>query len=137
VSELDFKNYLNVAHYNKATAKMAKIQGHRDFDFLVLTKNGVLVAEMKSIGLTDEVVADDVLKDRVSKAVKQLDKGVTAAMTAMSDVEPGVAVTASLFLPYITSQQLQRVLQQDAKLLQVSITQQHKSPLHCTKSLSL
>jgi hypothetical protein len=121
VSELDFKNYLNVSHYNKATAKMVKIKGQGGFDFIFLSKNhGILVIEMKSIGLTDEVVDDDVLKDRVSKAFKQLDKGVTAARTAISDVAPGVAVRASLFLPYISSQQLQRLLTNDAKLLQVS-----------------
>jgi propanediol dehydratase small subunit len=120
VSELNFKNYLNVSHYNKATAKMAKIKGHGDFDFLVFTKNGVVVAEMKSIGLMDDVTADEVLKDRVSKAFKQLDKGVTVAMTANSDVAPGVPVRASLFLPYVSSQQLQHVLQQDVKLIQVS-----------------
>jgi hypothetical protein len=44
VSELDFKNYLNVSHYNKATAKMAKIKAQGDFDFLIPTKNyGILV----------------------------------------------------------------------------------------------
>jgi hypothetical protein len=47
VSELDFKHYLNVPHYNKATAKMPKIKGQGDFDFLLPTKNyGILVAEM-------------------------------------------------------------------------------------------
>jgi hypothetical protein len=128
VSELDFKNYLNVSHYNKATAKMPKIKGQGDFDFLLATKNyGILVAEMKSIGLNMkglkvEAISDDVLKDRVSKAFKQLDKGVTAAMTAISDVAPNVPVRASLFLPYVSSQQLQRVLQQDVKLLQVGGT---------------
>jgi hypothetical protein len=60
-----------------------------------------------------------VLKISVAKAFKQLDKEVTAARTAISDVAPGVPVKASLFLPYVSGQQLQRVLQQDVKLLQV------------------
>jgi hypothetical protein len=124
VSELDFKNYLNVSYYNKATAKMPKIKDQGDFDFIVLSKHGVLVVEMKSVGLNlknmkIDVIADDVVKDRVSKAFKQLEKGVTAAKTAISDVAPDVPVRASLFLPYVSSQQLQRVLQQDPKLLQV------------------
>jgi hypothetical protein len=45
---------------------------------------------MKSIGLNMKdlkinVISDDALKDRVSKAFKQLDKGVAAAKTAISD----------------------------------------------------
>jgi hypothetical protein len=126
VSELDFKNYLNVSHYNKATAKMTKIKGQGDFDFLLPTKNfGILVAEMKSVGLNMkdlivEMISDELLSERVSKAFKQLDKGATAAMTAISDVAPDVPVRASLILPYISSQQLQQVLLQHVKLLQVS-----------------
>jgi hypothetical protein len=124
VSGLNFKNYLNVALYNKVTAHMTKLkeQGQGDFDFIIIAKGcGILVIEMKSIGLTDDMVDDEMLKERLSKALKQLSKGVPAAIKAISDVASDVPVRARLCFPYISSQQLHRVLINDVKLLEVNL----------------
>jgi len=131
VTELDFKDYLNVAEYNKATAKLPKKKVHGDYDILIINKNyGILVGELKSIGRTDKKVDDDLLRDRVKKAVQQLEKGKEKVTHDLSDLVPyrvydlvthvlSDLVRTCLFLPYISSQQLQRILEQDQLLFKV------------------
>jgi hypothetical protein len=144
VSELDFKDYLNKSQYNKVTATLprpatmepgqrAKGLHKGDFDLLLFCKNlGVLVGELKSVGRGCEGGAtDEVVRQRVREALAQVDKEAAMVRHPLSDVAPDVVIKTTLFLPYVTSQQLLRVLAADGPLTKV----QHslESCLNCVR----
>ncbi|XP_070207916.1 uncharacterized protein [Littorina saxatilis] len=129
VSELNFKDYLNKPFYAKQTGKLPKPANlpkeHRhhgkqgDFDILVIhRKHGILVGEIKSVGKTEASRADTEVVKVIDKAVKQLDKCEVHARHMVSDIAPGLTVRKTLFLPYVSRAQLQRILddENNAKL---------------------
>ncbi|XP_070206589.1 uncharacterized protein [Littorina saxatilis] len=131
VSELNFKDYLNKPFYAKQTSKLPKpanlpkeLRHHGkqgDFDILVIhRKHGILVGEMKSVGKTEASRADTEVIKVIDKAVKQLDKYEVHARHMVSDITPSLTVRKTLFLPYVSRAQLQRILddENNAKLQQ-------------------
>nr|KAG5694150.1 hypothetical protein BaRGS_001477 [Batillaria attramentaria] len=124
ISSLDFAHYLN--KLDAAHAAQFPLPGdlpstHRrgDFDVIILHQQyGVLLGEIKSVGLHDNNPTDKTVAERVSKAVKQLDKCEKVVNHVTSDVAPGVSVRKTLILPYISRTQLQHVLDGDSQLAQ-------------------
>ncbi|KAK7106667.1 uncharacterized protein [Littorina saxatilis] len=121
VSELNFKDYLNKPFYAKHTGKLPKpanlpkeLRHHGkqgDFDILVIHRQyGILIGEIKSVGKTKASQADTEVVKVIDKAVKQLDKCEVHARHMVSDIAPGLTVRKTLFLPYVSQAQLQRIL---------------------------
>ncbi|XP_070203700.1 uncharacterized protein [Littorina saxatilis] len=121
VSELNFKHYLNKPLYAKQTGKLPKPgnlpKEHRrhgtqgDFDILVIHRQyGILVGEMKSVGKTEASRADTEVVKKVADGVKQLAKSEVHVRHMVSDIAPDLIVRKALFLPYVSSAQLQRIL---------------------------
>ena len=131
LSELNFKDYLNKPFYAKATAKLPKpanlpkqdrhLGKQGDFDVLLIhRKHGILVGEVKSVGRSEAGRADGDVARVLDKAVKQLDKCEAVVRHLLSDIAPRVSVRKTLFLPYVSSGQLRRLLSATPKLKKVS-----------------
>ncbi|KAK7094190.1 uncharacterized protein [Littorina saxatilis] len=131
VSELNFKDYLNQPDYAKLTGKLPKpanlpkeqrhLGKQGDFDILVIhRKHGILVGEIKSVGRTEASRADSEVVKKIKDGVKHLDKCEVQARHMVSDIAPGLTVRKTLFLPYVSRAQLQRILddENNAKLQQ-------------------
>nr|KAG5688819.1 hypothetical protein BaRGS_017051 [Batillaria attramentaria] len=124
MSSLDFTDYLNKLDATHAAqfplpGDLPATQREGDFDVIVIhRKYGVLLGEIKSVGIHGNNPTDKAVADKVSKAVKQLDKCERVVNHVMSDVAPGVSVRKTLILPYISRTQLQHVLDGDSQLAQ-------------------
>ena len=125
LSQLDYAHYLDKPSYAEAAAHLPRPTDlprqyrEGDFDLLVLHRYyGVLIGELKSVGITRPATDADVTK-RVGKAISQLDKAETVVRHIVSDVAPGLTVRKTLILPYVTATQLQRVLAANQHLEQV------------------
>nr|KAG5692923.1 hypothetical protein BaRGS_031427 [Batillaria attramentaria] len=124
MSSLDFTHYLNKLDATHAAqfplpGDLPSTQREGDFDVIVIHREyGVLLGEIKSVGIHDNNPTDKAVADKVTKAVKQLDKCEKVVNRVMSDVAPGVSVRKTLILPYISRTQLQHVLDGDSQLAQ-------------------
>ncbi|XP_070207989.1 uncharacterized protein [Littorina saxatilis] len=127
LSELNFKDYLNKPFYAKQTSKLpkpgnipAKDRHHGkqgDFDVLLIHRQyGILVGEVKSVGKTRASQVDVEVIRVLQKAVKQLDKCEVHARHMVSDIASELTVRKTLFLPYVSSSQLRRVLSASEQL---------------------
>ncbi|XP_070207914.1 uncharacterized protein [Littorina saxatilis] len=134
LSQLSFGNYLNQPAYAAATAQLPRpsqldtkktkySDGEADF-VLIHRQHGILIGELKSVGKSQacsqnpQPPADADVAKRVTKAVKQLDRSETVVRHLVSDVSPGLTVRKALFLPYVSTEQLERVLDNDPQLKQ-------------------
>nr|KAG5692897.1 hypothetical protein BaRGS_031401 [Batillaria attramentaria] len=124
MSSLDFTDYLNKLDATHAAqfplpGDLPATQREGDFDVIVIHREyGVLLGEIKSVGIHGNNPTDKAVADKVTKAVKQLDKCEKVVNHVMSDVAPGVSVRKTLILPYISRTQLQHVLDGDSQLAQ-------------------
>ncbi|XP_070202836.1 uncharacterized protein [Littorina saxatilis] len=130
LSRLQFGSYLNEPAYAAAAKQLPRPKDlaqdrQGDFDFLLIHRqHGILIGELKSVGKTkgasNETVppADLVLAQKVKQAVKQLDKSERVVRHLVSDIGPVMTVKKTLFLPYISCDQLERVLDNDEQLEQ-------------------
>nr|KAG5692904.1 hypothetical protein BaRGS_031408 [Batillaria attramentaria] len=124
MSSLDFTHYLNKLDATHAAqfplpGDLPSTQREGDFDVIVIHREyGVLLGEIKSVGIHGNNPTDKAVADRVTKAVKQLDKCEQVVNHVMSDVARGVSVRKTLILPYISRTQLQHVLDGDSQLAQ-------------------
>ncbi|KAK7088785.1 uncharacterized protein [Littorina saxatilis] len=129
VSELNFKHYLNKKVHQSTTKTLPKpatlpdtardhgVQG--DFDILVIHRHhGILVGEMKSVGWNEASVSDKKVTKVLFKAMEQLDKCEVHARHMVSDVAPGLTVRKALILPYVSGDQLRKVLESNEELQQ-------------------
>nr|KAG5692898.1 hypothetical protein BaRGS_031402 [Batillaria attramentaria] len=136
MSSLDFTDYLNKLDATHAAqfplpGDLPSTQREGDFDVIVIhRKYGVLLGEIKSVGIHDNNPTDKAVADKVTKAVKQLDKCEQVVNHVMSDVAPGVSVRKTLILPYISRTQLQHVLDGDSQLAQADPTTQAAAAVH-------
>ncbi|KAK7106592.1 hypothetical protein V1264_017826 [Littorina saxatilis] len=131
LSQLQFGSYLNEPAYAAAAKQLPRPRDlaqdrQGDFDFLMIHRqHGILIGELKSVGKKKGVSnethppADPFLAKKVKQAVKQLDKSERVVRHLVSDIGPGMTVKKTLFLPYISSAQLERVLDNDEQLEQV------------------
>ncbi|XP_070203326.1 uncharacterized protein [Littorina saxatilis] len=131
LSQLQFGSYLNEPAYAAAAKQLPRPKDSAqdrqgDFDFLLIHRqHGILIGELKSVGKTKgasnetQPPADPFLAKKVQQAVKQLDKSERVVRHLMSDIGPGRTVKKTIFLPYISSAQLERVLDNDEQLKQV------------------
>ena len=137
MSQLSFGDYLNEPSYAAAVkaSQLPKLPRPSDlgtkykagdFDILLIHRRyGILVGELKSVGVNQPgasktpAQADDDVAKRVGRAVKQLDKSEAVVKHLVSDIAPGQTVRKTLFLPYVSSTQLQQVLSADPQLEQV------------------
>ncbi|KAK7089592.1 hypothetical protein V1264_024407 [Littorina saxatilis] len=134
LSQLNFGDYLNQPAYAAAAAQLPRpsdkdtqqtkySDGEADF-VLIHRQRGILIGELKTVGRWQKDVnnpqppADADVAKRVTKAVKQLDRSETVVRHLVSDVAPGLTVRKTLFLPYVSTEQLQRVLDNDPQLEQ-------------------
>ncbi|KAK7094341.1 hypothetical protein V1264_007981 [Littorina saxatilis] len=134
LSQLNFGDYLNQPAYAAAAAQLPRpsdkdtqqtkySDGEADF-VLIHRQHGILIGELKTVGRWQKDVnnpqppADADVAKRVTKAVKQLDRSETVVRHLVSDVAPGLTVRKTLFLPYVSTEQLQRVLDNDPQLKQ-------------------
>ena len=132
ISQLDFGSYLNKPSYAAAVAqlprpiRLAPCYREGDFDILVIHRHyGILVGEIKSVGMPQAKYkptprqVDCNVASKVRKAVGQLHKSETVVKHLVSDIAPRMTVRKTLFLPFVSSTQLQRVLTADSQLEQV------------------
>ncbi|XP_070207910.1 uncharacterized protein [Littorina saxatilis] len=134
LSQLNFGDYLNQPAYAAAAAQLPRpsdkntqqtkySDGEADF-VLIHRQHGILIGELKTVGRWQKDVnnpqppADADVAKRVTKAVKQLDRSETVVRHLVSDVAPGLTVRKTLFLPYVSTEQLKRVLDNDPQLEQ-------------------
>nr|KAG5714528.1 hypothetical protein BaRGS_006974 [Batillaria attramentaria] len=116
-----------------------------DFDVLIIHRHyGLLVGEIKAVGgnasergLSEDKRLDDLVKalkkmlkvgkkslqvcvpihgTRPREGLGQLEKAREVLRYMLSDLTPQPRVTATLILPFVTSQQLRRVLEMDSEL---------------------
>ncbi|KAK7094307.1 uncharacterized protein [Littorina saxatilis] len=134
LSQLSFGNYLNQPAYTAAAAQLPRPSqldtkktkySHGEADFVLIHRqHGILIGELKSVGKSracaknPQPPADAEVAKRVTKAVKQLDRSETVMRYLVSDVAPGLTVRKTLFLPYVSTEQLERVLDNDPQLEQ-------------------
>ena len=130
ISELNFKDYLNKPLYNKDTrglpkpatfsAKDQKNYKQGDFDILIITRySGILVGEIKSVGMSKGSRSDADLVKKVREAVEQVDKSETMVKHLIGDIAPELPVRKSIFLPYVSRERLRSVFSSDRQLEQV------------------
>ena len=133
LSQFHYGGYLNKPSYAAAAAQlprpiiMAPAYREGDFDVLVIHRRyGILIGEVKTVGMNQANLnwsaaqADSVLANRVRQAVKQLDKSEAVLRHLVSDIAPDLVMKKTLFLPYVSKAQLQRVLTADPLLGQVN-----------------
>nr|KAG5688810.1 hypothetical protein BaRGS_017042 [Batillaria attramentaria] len=125
MSSLDFTDYLkkldatHAAQFPLPRNLLSTIHREGEFDVIIIhRKYGVLLGEIKSVGIHSNNPTDKAVADKVSKAVKQLDMCEKVVNHVTSDVAPGVSVRKTLILPYISRTQLQHVLDGDSQLAQ-------------------
>jgi hypothetical protein len=85
---------------------------------------GILIIELKSVGRWHRVIEhslapDHVLVKRIRTAVDQLNKSEVVVRHLVSDIAQGLSVRKALFLPYISKEQLLRVLEANEELQKV------------------
>lgn len=132
LSQLNFVNYLNEPCFQELTRELPKpvdlksSNQHRgEFDILIIHRHyGILVAEIKAVGdkmlPVCETKRHGLVKDRVEKGVKQLQKEETVLKHLMSDLpSPHPRVLKTLMLPHISSEQLRGVLDSEPQLRKV------------------
>ncbi|KAK7089593.1 hypothetical protein V1264_024408 [Littorina saxatilis] len=134
LSQLRFGDYLNQPAYAAAAAQLPRpsdidtqqtkySDGEADF-VLIHRQHGILIGELKTVGRWQKDVnnpqppADADVAKRVTKAVTQLDRSETVVRYLVNDVTPYLTVRKTLFLPYVRSEQLERVLDNDPQLEQ-------------------
>lgn len=143
LSQVNFGSYLDKPSYAAANAQLLRPDTlepryrRGDFDILLIHRRyGVLIGELKSVGWqlsgafkTQAQAAENIVKtqaevdndivNRVKRAVDQLDKSETVLKHVLSDIAPDLSVKKTLFLPYVSSARLQRVLAEQPQLEQV------------------
>ena len=132
LSQLHFGSYLNKPSYASAAAQFPRpinldpCYREGDFDVLVIHRHyGILIGELKVVGMNQvdlrqsQGKADLNVAKKVRQAVKQLSKSETVLKHLISDIAPGLSVRKTLFLPFVSTAQLQRVLTADPQLEQV------------------
>ena len=134
VSQLNFGDYLNQPSYAAAVqasqlprpSDLDKKYAAGDFDILLIhRRHGLLIGELKSVGKNQAALnlspaqADAAVAKKVGQAVKQLDKSETVVSHLLTDLAPSLTVRKTLFLPYVSRDQLDRVLTADPSLEQV------------------
>ncbi|KAK7094327.1 hypothetical protein V1264_007967 [Littorina saxatilis] len=134
LSQLSFGNYLNQHAYAAAAAQLPRpsdldtqqtkySDGEADF-VLIHRQHGILIGELKSVGRYQVDVnnpqppADADVAKRVTKAVEQLDRSERVVRHLVSDVAPALTVRKTLFLPYVSTGQLKRILDNNPHLKQ-------------------
>ena len=149
ISDLQFKDYLSNSGSTKYKATLPKpstfpSKDHKslkqgDFDILIITRNrGILVGELKSVGMSEKGRSDADVTKKVTEAIEQVDKSEEMMKHLVGDIAPNLTVRKTLFLPYVSRQQLHRVLSADPDLEKVSPPPPPRPPPHTrTFSLSL
>ncbi|XP_070209383.1 uncharacterized protein [Littorina saxatilis] len=135
LSPFNFGSYLNQSAYAATVAQFpvphqlnTKTIQYSDgeADFMILHRqHGILVGELKSIGkpqAKNTVTTDADIAKRVRQAVKQVERSAEVVRHLVNDIAPGLAVRKTLFLPYVSSKQLERVLLADPSLEQETCT---------------
>nr|KAG5685807.1 hypothetical protein BaRGS_001219 [Batillaria attramentaria] len=113
ISQLQFSDYLRVSRYAKAVRTLPKPkdlekkkQARGDFDLLFIHKHyGLVIAEIKSVGesfsklgLTEQQ-QDDLVAERIKKALEQLKKGEEVLAHLVSDQKLPLPIRKTLVLP--------------------------------------
>jgi hypothetical protein len=137
LSQLNFGDFLNQPAY-AATVQRLGLRMPADLDtptvkysdgeadiLLFHRRLGILIGEVKAVGWwhathNNTTAPDSDVAKRVQKAVKQLSNSKRIISHVISDVAPGLAVQTTLFLPYVSSSQLLRVLTANSASGQVS-----------------
>jgi hypothetical protein len=127
LSLLNFGDFLNEPTY-AAAVKQLKLPLPADVDTLQVKYSdgeadfiifhhllGILIGELKAVGrhhlLNEHTEAPDAdVVKRVQTAVKQLTKSKLVVSHVISDIAPEMTVRTTLFLPFVSSTQLLRVL---------------------------
>jgi hypothetical protein len=136
LSQLIFGDFLNEPAY-AATVKQLQLPlpkgldrkySHGEADFIIIhCLLRILIGELKAIGRwhwvhhSTEAPDKEVVK-RVQKAVKQLEKSKKVISYVIDDIAPSMTVQTTIFLPYVSSTQLHRVLTANRALGRVSFT---------------
>ncbi|XP_070206099.1 uncharacterized protein [Littorina saxatilis] len=100
-------------------------RGETDF-LLIHRQHGILIGIIKPVGQIQacpqnpQPPADAYVANVVVKAVEQLDRSEKVVRHLVFDIQPGLTVRKTLFLPYVSSRQLQRVLD-NAPLLRQTV----------------
>lgn len=142
IFDLKFEDYLSKTNFAAATKMLPKPvdlkhlqQDRGDFDIFIIHRfYGILACEIKSVGAAYSSVCTeqqkiDAINDKVTKAVKQLDKCGDVVTHLVSDMPRKPRILKTLMLPNVSTSQLKNILESDKKLLQVRIILPSKSDL--------
>lgn len=134
LSQLEFASYLNKPSFAAAAAQLprpinlAPRYRHGNFGILLIHRlYGILIGKIKAINCKQATLslpqgrADVNVVKRVRKTVSHLDKSDTVITYLLSDIAPGLTIKKTIFLPFVSSSQLHRVLSADPQLEQVII----------------
>lgn len=134
MARLQFSQYLDEPCYVHSGRKLPRPRDLKkenmdrgDFDLLIIHRHyGLVACEIKSVGdnfhtlSKSEEEKDKILGKKIQQAAKQLNKSDAVLKHLLSDlVMSPPRVRKCLMLPSIPAEQLQRVLQNDAKTNQV------------------
>lgn len=134
ISQLNFTDYLNKPCYTSAAEHLKYPRpedlGPRfrrgEFDILLVHHHhGLVIGEIKSVGSNavalnktpDEMVAD--VAKKAARATRQLERSKTVLRYLVNDLAPDIAVKATLIVPYVTRENLRRVLEENQQLREV------------------
>lgn len=127
ISQLKFGQYLKKPVYSAAAKLLPQITDlptdmqEGDFDVLIIHKDlGLITGEVKSVGSNFHEIPGMTQKDKdaavtkkVQEGVRQLKKAKAVLMHISSDMGQEVNITGILFLPYITTAQLESALKRN------------------------
>nr|KAG5706765.1 hypothetical protein BaRGS_007268 [Batillaria attramentaria] len=100
------------------------------FDMLFISKkHGLIICDIKALGDAfgmektpmSEEKKHAIVKDKVTKALKQLEKEKRVLKYLTSDVKKGLRIRAVLILPNMEQKMLERVLSREKELKQVNV----------------
>ncbi|XP_025082947.1 uncharacterized protein LOC112557357 isoform X2 [Pomacea canaliculata] len=135
LTNLQFEQYLSDPWYTLAAAELPvpsraseilpNVRSRGDFDVLLIHRHyGLVVCEVKALG--DNVQELEMcqqeferhLKERLLRAVSQLDKAEAMLSYLVSDIALGLRVSKTIALPNISACQMSKVISSDTELTQ-------------------
>lgn len=135
LSQLKFGQYLGEPCYAAAAAQLPlpanlpskpEKKKHGEFDVLVIhRKYGLIILEVKSFGHNlnqlrmSQKDIDKIMKEKLKKAMSQLNKAETMLSHLVSDIAPGLRISKTIAFPNVSADELLRIISGDKRLFQV------------------
>lgn len=134
LSQYSYGSYLGEEGFYPAVAhlpipsnlpeKYQKSWRQGDFDVLLIHRQyGFVVFEVKAVGINDETTEleqDEQVSKKLNEAAEQLIKAEAMLSHLVSDIDSGVRITKTIACPNLTTHQVQKIVDNNSQLRQVS-----------------